>query len=419
MYSSPYVSGQCGPSFDYCEEMAGWQRGLPEGKNQLIWVSLFLLLIAVCALIPMTPDRLPAVLMGFYWMASMMGQQFALPLAVVSAGLAIFAQDVAILLFAMGALVFVAVHWRNRKAARLLLDSVGLTATRVPLLAGLAPFLTSKGGTRRIAKLSYGEAEKRNLLDVVLPKSAPKEPMPVLIHLHGGAWSTGDRNQQGKPLIHHMAARGWACFDVTYRLAPDNRGPDWIIDVLRAIVWVRAHAGEYGGDPARIAITGGSAGGHLAALAALTHDDPAFKPGFEAADCSVAAAVPLYGRYDFLDRNLRLKGNHSAVIDKYMGSKIMPGPPADCPDLWHAVSPLDRIRKDAPPMLIVHGTGDTMLPWQDAEDFAKALRAKSNSPVEFVALPGIQHGWDMAGSAAVWGMIRAIAEFLKPLETRS
>jgi acetyl esterase/lipase len=384
----------------------------------LIWLSLVLLPIAACAWIPATPDRLPALLLGFYWMASLMGQLFALPLAILCTGLAFPADGAARWLVLGAAALFALVHVRNRNAARLLLDATGLAATAVPPFAGIAPFLTGQGKTRRIKGLSYGGFGDRNLLDVIVPRTPPPGALPILIHLHGGAWTMGDRNQQGKPLIHHMAARGWVCFDVTYRLGPDNRGPDWIVDVLRAIAWVREHAHEHGGDPARIAITGGSAGGHLAALAALAHDDPAFKPGFEQADCSVAAAVPLYGRYDFLDRKLRLKGNHKAVIEDYMAVKVMPGLPLSCPDLWHAVSPLDRIRADAPPMLVVHGTGDTMLPWQDARDFAETLREASGARTEFVALPGIQHAWDMANSAATWGMVRAIAGFLAPLETR-
>lgn len=383
----------------------------------MIWLSIMLLAVAICAFVPATPDRLPAALLGFYWLAGMMGQLFALPALLAAAALAICARGSAAGWASIAsAALFALVHWRNRRAARLLLDGAGLSGTRVPVLAGLAPFLTGGHRVRRISNLTYGEAGKRNRLDVIVSRKPRSEGMPVLIHLHGGAWVVGDKNQQGKPLLHHMATRGWVCFDATYRLGPQARGPDWIVDVLRLIAWVRAHAAEYGGDPARIALTGGSAGGHLAALAALTHDDPAFKPGFEAADCSVAAAVPLYGRYDFLDRNRRLGRNHEAVIDKFMSRKVMPGPPASAPELWHAVSPVDRIRKDAPPMLIVHGTGDTMLPWQDARDFAEALKARSDAPVRFVALPGIQHGWDMANSAAAWGHVRAIARFLAPLE---
>ncbi|MEO6092594.1 MAG: alpha/beta hydrolase [Novosphingobium sp.] len=408
----PVTSGRAKP---VCDEPAAIIAGDRTRGTPLIWVSIFLLLISTCAVLPATPDRLPALALGFYWIASLMGQLFALPLLLVETVLAIVAHGAAAWVFAGGAVLFALAHFRNRRAARAMLAAVGQEALRVPLHAGLTPFLTGTGGVRRIKDLAYGDAGKRNLLDVVVSHDPPSAPAPVLIHVHGGGWATGDKDQQGKPLLHHMAGRGWVCFDATYRLGPADRGPAWIIDVLRLIAWVREHAAEYGGDPGRIAITGGSAGAHLAALAALAHDDPAFKPGFEGADCSVAAVVALYGRYDFLDRNNRLKRNRAAVLD-FMATKIMPGAPAACPDLWHAVSPIDRVRADAPPMLVVHGTADTMLPWQDAGDFAAKLRAMSRAPVEFVPLPGLQHGWDGMASALVWGHVRAIAAFLAPLE---
>lgn len=382
----------------------------------MIWIALVLLVFAAAGSLSATPDRLPAVLLGFYWLASLMGQLFALPLCLLALVCAMFAQGWGIALALLAATGFGCIHWRNRRAARLLLDVVGETEVKLPLHAGLTPFVTGKRKTARLRGISYGPGGKRNLLDVVQSREPRDEPAPVLIHFHGGAWTVGDRDQQAKPLIHHMAARGWVCFDATYSLGPASRGPDWIVDALRAIAWVRAHAAEYGGDPARIALTGESAGAHLAALAALAHDDPLLKPGFEAADCSVRAAVPLYGRYDLLDRDHTLKRNHAAVIDKYMAVKVMPGPVHDCRDLWHALSPLDRVRPDAPPMLIVHGTADTMLPWQDARTFADALRPVSRAPVRFCALPYIQHGWDSAVSALTWGHVRAVAAFLAPLE---
>lgn len=380
-------------------------------------LSLFLLAIAVCSFVSATPDRLPALALGPYWIASLLGQLLAFPLVFVAIALTLYSTGWECWVSAGAGILFCLVHLRNRRGASLLLRATGGAQT-VPWHAGALPFLTGGRGIRRSSNLSYGTNGRRNVLDVVIGPAHTSGSMPVLIHFHGGAWSAGDRNQQAKPLLNHMARRGWVCFDATYRLGPANRGPDWIIDALQAIAWVRSHAAEYGGDPDRIAITGGSAGGHLAALAALVHDDAAFKPGFEDADCSVAAAVPLYGRYDFLDREHWLKRNHSAVIDEYMTKKVMPAGFASCPDLWHAVSPIDRVRPDAPPMLIIHGTGDTMLPWQDARAFAEALRAKSDAPVSFVALPGIQHAWDSASSALTWGHVRAVAAFLAPLEKK-
>ena len=109
----------------------------------------------------------------------------------------------------------------------------------------------------------------------------------------------GNKRGQAHPLMSHLAELGWICVAINYRLSPRSTWPDQIVDVKRAIAWTKEHIAEYGGDPDWIAITGGSAGGHLSSLAALTPNDPRFQPGFEEADTRVQAAVPFYGVYDF------------------------------------------------------------------------------------------------------------------------
>ena len=115
--------------------------------------------------------------------------------------------------------------------------------------------------------LSYGEAGLRNRLDVWRRPDLPADAgAPVLLQVHGGAWVMGQKEGQAHPLMGHLAARGWVCVTINYRLSPRATWPDHIVDVKRAIAWVRARIGEHGGDPGFLAITGGSAGGHLAAL---------------------------------------------------------------------------------------------------------------------------------------------------------
>ena len=97
----------------------------------------------------------------------------------------------------------------------------------------------------------------------------------------------------------HLAAEGWVCVAANYRLSPRAVFPDHLVDCKQALAWIREHIAEYGGDPDLICVTGGSAGGHLAAMAALTANEPQYQPGFESADTSVAACVPFYGVYDF------------------------------------------------------------------------------------------------------------------------
>ena len=159
----------------------------------------------------------------------------------------------------------------------------------------------------RNENLSYGEAGVRNHLDIWHRNDLPHDGRaPVLVQIHGSAWVAGSKRGQGYPLMAHMAERGWVCVAINYALAPAARWPAHIIDVKRALTWVKREIGNYGGDPDFVALTGGSAGGHLTALAALTPGEAIFQPGFEEADTSVAAAVPFYGVYDLLDRSAKL-----------------------------------------------------------------------------------------------------------------
>ena len=109
----------------------------------------------------------------------------------------------------------------------------------------------------------------------------------MLLQIHGGAWVIGNKRQQALPLMHHLAAHGWVCVAANYRLSPRATFPDHLIDVKLALGWIHEHIDSYGGDPEFVAITGGSAGGHLASLAALTANHPEYQPGFEPAETSV------------------------------------------------------------------------------------------------------------------------------------
>ena len=121
--------------------------------------------------------------------------------------------------------------------------------------------------------------------------------------------------------MDQMAAQGWVCVAINYRLAPRDACPAHIVDVKRAIAWIKEHIADYGGDPDYLVDHRGSAGGHLAALAALTPGDPTFQPGFEDADTSVQAAVPFYGVYDFAgSTGLR---NATEMRDTFLGPRVM------------------------------------------------------------------------------------------------
>ena len=117
----------------------------------------------------------------------------------------------------------------------------------------------------------WGDGIARHRLDVYRSRLAPPEQRrPVMVYIHGGAWMIGDKREQGKPMMYELVARGWVCVAINYRLSPKATWPDHIVDVKRAVAWVKEHIAEYGGDPRFVAVSGGSAGGHLCALLALT-----------------------------------------------------------------------------------------------------------------------------------------------------
>ena len=245
-------------------------------------------------------------------------------------------------------------------------------------------------------------------LDIYRPRHA-KGPCPTILHVHGGAWMIGSKDDQGKPLAHRMAAHGWVVVSANYRLSPRFAWPDHIVDVKAAIRWIKEHGAEYGADPDFIAITGGSAGGHLAALAALTPNDPAFQPGFEDADTTVQACVPFYGVYDFTDRRGHWK--HS-LLRPMLERRIVKKRFRDDFDVFDKASPMSRIHPDAPPFFVLHGTRDTMVPIADARVFVEMLRAVSRAPVLFAELPGAQHAFEIFPSERTGHALMGVERFL-------
>ena len=212
------------------------------------------------------------------------------------------------------------------------------------------------------------------------------------------------------PLLHHMAQRGWLCVSINYRLSPAHHFPAHIIDVKKAIAWIREHIAEYGGNADFIAITGGSAGGHLAALAALSANDPAYQPGFEHADTRLDAAVPLYGVYDFLDHSGL---DYNAALRGFLSDKIMGSSPEQNPELCQRASPVLRINHQAPPSFVIHGYNDVMTSPEEASIFVDQLRAQSHAPVAYAQLPVAQHAFDVMHSVRTDLMANHVSAFLE------
>lgn len=262
----------------------------------------------------------------------------------------------------------------------------------------------------RASGIQYGPHGKRNLLDVwASPDLRPGDRAPVLVQVHGGAWVYGDTRNQAYPLMDRLRTAGWVCVPISYRLSPRATWPDHIVDVKRAIAWVKENIAGYGGDPDFVVITGGSAGGHLTALAALTPNQPEFQPGFEDADTSVRAGVPFYGVYDLTDWDGR--GGPASTI-RFMERVVMKSSPATDRERWWRASPIGWVSQDSPPMMILHGSNDSLVPVDGARRLARALRATSNQPVVYAELPRAQHAFDIYASVRTLYSVRAVEHFL-------
>jgi len=256
----------------------------------------------------------------------------------------------------------------------------GLTArlhSRPPLAQALlaaTPF--RRRGVERIANIRYGPAGRANLLDLYRRRSDPPG-RPTLVYFHWGAFRFGSKNFGARHFLRQLASQGWVCVSANYR----STFPDPLIDVKRAIAWVREQGREYGADPRSVFLAGSSAGGHLALTAALTPNDPAFQPGFEGADTSVAGAISLYAYYG----------------------------PVGSDEL--SSSPLAHVNANAPPCFVVHGDQDTLVIVDDARRFVERLRETSSVPVVYAELPGTQHGFDLFPSRRVETVLDAIEAF--------
>lgn len=233
---------------------------------------------------------------------------------------------------------------------------------------------------RKWLDVPYGPLEDE-LVDIYLPNEGDG-PFPVIVMVHGGGWVEGDKNY----LEVHSGMRalpfGFAVASIRYRLAPEHPHPAQIHDVKAAIRFVRANAGKYSLDPNRIAVFGGSAGGHLAALAGTSANRPELTDrslGNPDVDESVQAVVDWYGPIwvdrtakDFEALGVYTDAQQAASREEWLCA-LLQCTPEELPEKAAAFSPATYITKDCPPFLIQHGTADTMVPILQSIDFDKAL----------------------------------------------
>lgn len=283
-----------------------------------------------------------------------------------------------------------------------------------------------RSAIRRTRKVEFSRAGGRRLyLDVMEPSAPAPDGVlrPAIVQIHGGGWIIGFKERQAMPLMRHLAANGWVVFNVDYRLSPAATWPDHLVDCKAAVAWVRQHAADYGIDPSFVAVTGGSAGGHLAAMMALTPDDLRYQPGFSDADTSVQVAVPFYGVYDWTNRWGQFGPQMQHEILEPLVVKAFVD---EAPEVFADASPITLVERvieaggvlDAPPMMVIHGDRDTLTPVGDARAFAALASQVSAHEVVYLELPGAQHAFDSFRSRRTDQVVDGVHRFVDAMWRR-
>jgi acetyl esterase/lipase len=256
---------------------------------------------------------------------------------------------------------------------------------------------------RRVPDIPYGDVLGYRPLELDLYLPPADGPLPVVVYVHGGGWQRGTRRDP-PPLIaadfyDQIAAQGFAVGAIDYRLSGEARFPAPLEDVHAAVGWVRDDAAAYGLDAGRVFRWGDSAGGHLALLAALT-------------GTGVRAAVAWFPVTDLMGMPSDL-ADAGGVPDRGPDSRearLLGAPASSVPGLAREASPVTHARADAPPILLVHGTVDDLVPAAQSVRLAEALR-RAGATVELELVPGATHFWK--GASDVAAIMRRSIEFLR------
>jgi len=254
---------------------------------------------------------------------------------------------------------------RKMFGACVLLGLSGCSA--VSFLAANIPATFEKYRSTR--DVAYGPLERQRL-DVYVPSKPAAAKAPVVVFLHGGRWTFGEKEQY-KFVGAALAGRGMIAVLPNYRLYPQAKLAEFGADAAAAVAWAREHAGEYGGDPQQLFVMGHSAGAHLAVLITL---DQHYLRDLGVPANALAGTIGMAGPYDFLpfeDADIR----------------DMFGPP----ERYELSQPIHFVRADAPPMLLMHGTSDQTVWIRNTRNLSAVLQ-NLGAPVAARYYDGLGHG---------------------------
>ena len=246
--------------------------------------------------------------------------------------------------------------------------------------------------------------------DIMHPAPNVKRSGLALIYVHGGGWTYGKRNIKKFPYFRQLSAQGHLVMDIDYTLSPKTSMTGMVKDVKRAIIWLKTNAERYHIDPARIVLAGQSAGGHLSLLAAYTGNYPSFQPDNSPVDSSVRAVISYYGAADIValqnDIEMRFKDVlHSSPI-RWLQEKVgtehkltygiaglVGGSASEIPEAYHLISPIEHVDANCPPTMLIHGTHDLLVDYQQATRLWAVLQ-QHHVPSIHIPLPRCEHSFE-------------------------
>lgn len=277
-------------------------------------------------------------------------------------------------------------------AAAVALSPVGSAAQPV---AEPAPEVTIQ---KDVPYLAPGREER---LDLYLPAGrADGVRSPSVVIIHGGGWRGGDKGAAREINIGTTLAKaGYVCASVNYRLYKPGGGAVWPVnlqDCKNAVRFLRVRAAEYGIDPARVGVIGGSAGGHLSLMVGFTGDHPTLSPAqpYPGVSDKVDAVVDLYGISNPHTWQETDDTGKPTGVFKLGAAAMLGGSPEEVPDRWREASPVSHITTKTPPVLILHGTADTTVDRDQSRELADRLR-EGGVEHQLMLLEGIGHTFDL------------------------
>jgi acetyl esterase/lipase len=253
------------------------------------------------------------------------------------------------------------------------------------------------------------DTDRQLLCDIWRPADGNASGL-AFIYFHGSGWAVLDKDFLTRPFFRHLVAQGHTVMDVSYRLCPETDIYGMVGDVKRAVSWMKANADHYGVNPQKAVLSGGSAGAHLALLAAYAPDHPELTPEDIEQDPSVCGVVSYYGNSDLLASDHWMEVEQltkeppvpiGTIVEsdkrmRYIGrlDMMLGGHPEDALDAYQLTSPITHIHPDCPPTLLMQGEQDLLVP----VDTTYALHAKlveSGVPAINVVFPWTEHIFDL------------------------